>query len=69
MVEEFNSLIAAEHIELSYRLRLTEDGTRTQWVIPGIDGSQIVHEDVPGKFLWLRLKNWLILPIMGEELL
>ena len=69
MVEEFNSLVAAEHIELSYRLQLTEDGKRTQWVIPGIDGSQIVHEDVPGKFLWLRLINWLILPIMGEELL
>jgi len=28
-----------------------------------------VHEDVPGDFLWLRIKNWLLLPILGEELL
>jgi putative cardiolipin synthase len=69
MVKEFNTLIAAEHLELSYRLQLSADGRRTQWVSRTSDGSRIVDEDVPGEFFWLRLKNWLVLPILGEELL
>ena len=68
MVKEFNSLIAAEHIEFAYRLRSSSDG-RTQWLSHDADGEHIVHEDVPGDFLWLRIKNWLLLPILGEELL
>lgn len=69
LVKEFNELLAAEHIQLSYRLQLSPDGKRTQWLEQKNDGSDIVHEDVPGSFQWQRIKNWLLLPLLGEELL
>jgi putative cardiolipin synthase len=40
-----------------------------QWLEYDDAGGDIVHEDEPGEFLWLRFKNWLLLPIVGEELL
>lgn len=70
MAAELNSLIEAEHFELGYRLQLTPDGRRVQWIEHDELGDHVVHEDVPGDFLWLRLKNWLLLPFLGgEELL
>ena len=69
LVKEFDELLAAEHIELSYRLRLSPDGRRTQWVGQAGEGGDLVHEDVPGSFLWLRFKNWMLLQVLGEELL
>lgn len=68
MVKEFNDLFAAERFDFAYRLRSSVDG-RTQWLSHDADGEHIVNEEVPGRFLWLRIKNWLLLPIVGEELL
>lgn len=69
LVEELHSLLVAEHVEIGYRLQLSSDGRRTQWVAHSENGEEIVHEDVPGEFLWLRIKNWFLLPVLGEELL
>jgi len=70
MVEEYNKLVTGPRTDdLGYRLRLTPDGRRAQWVEYDDQGGDIVHEDVPGEFLWLRFKNWLLLPIVGEDLL
>lgn len=69
LVEELHSLLVAEHVEIGYRLQLSSDGRRTQWIAHSENGQEVVHEDVPGEFLWLRIKNWLLLPIFGEELL
>ena len=65
LVKEFNELLAADHIELGYRLQLTPDGRRAQWIGHGDQGEYVVYEDVPGSFLWQRLKNWLLLPLLG----
>lgn len=48
-------------------LQLTPDGRRVQWIEHDELGDNVVHEDVPGDFLWLRLKNWLLLPFLGGE--
>jgi len=69
IVDELNQLITAEHVELGYRLRLSEDGRRIQWLSHDSTGEHIVQEDVPGSFLWLRFKNWLMINLLGEELL
>lgn len=69
MVKEFDELLAAEHIELGYRVRLSPDGQGVQWVGHGEDGRYVVYEDVPGNFMWLRLKNWFLFQLLGEELL
>jgi putative cardiolipin synthase len=69
LVEEFDQVLASEHIELGYLLRLAPDGRRAQWVGHGENGSYVVYEDVPGRFMWLRFKNWLLFSIFGEELL
>jgi len=70
MLEEYNRLVTGTRVDdIGYRLRLTADGRRAQWLEFDDKGEDIVHEDVPGEFLWLRFKNWLLLPLVGEELL
>lgn len=69
LVQDYNKLMSGERVNLGYRLRLGPNGRRVQWLEYDDAGGDIVHEDEPGEFLWLRLKNWLLLPIVGEELL
>lgn len=70
MAAELHSLLSTEHFELGYKLTLAPDGRRIQWVTHDGRGDHIVYEDVPGSHPWLRLKNWLLLPLLGgEELL
>ena len=69
LVKDYDKLLGGERLNLGYRLRLGPDGRRVQWLEYDDAGGDIVHEDEPGEFLWLRFKNWLLLPIVGEELL
>ncbi len=69
LVADYDTLLSRANVDFGYRLQLTPDGRRTQWVESDDQGGDIVHEDVPGTFLWLRFKNWLLLPLVGEELL
>jgi len=69
LVRDYNQLMMGERVNLGYRLRLGPNGRRVQWLEYDDAGGDIVHEDEPGEFLWLRFKNWLLLPIVGEELL
>ena len=69
LVGDYNKLMTGERLNLGYRLRLAPNGRRVQWLEYDDAGGDIVHEDEPGEFLWLRFKNWLLLPIVGEELL
>jgi putative cardiolipin synthase len=69
LVQDYNKLMSGERVNLGYRLRLGPNGRRVQWLEYDDAGGDIVHEDEPGEFLWLRFKNWLLLPIVGEELL
>lgn len=69
LVGDYNKLMTGDRVNLGYRLRLGPNGRRVQWLEYDDAGGDIVHEDEPGEFLWLRFKNWLLLPIVGEELL
>lgn len=69
MVGDYYSVISKRRDQLGYRLRLSSDGRRAQWLELDEQGGDIIHEDIPGEFLWLRFKNWLLLPIVGEDLL
>ncbi len=71
LVAEYNDFVrGADGVDdIGYRLRLTPDGRRTEWLEYNDEGGDIVHADVPGEFLWLRFKSWLLLPIVGEDLL
>jgi putative cardiolipin synthase len=69
LVADYERLMSGERVSLGYRLRLAPGGRRVQWLEYDDAGGDIVHEDEPGEFLWLRFKNWLLLPIVGEELL
>jgi len=69
LVADYEKLLSKGRVSLGYRLRLGPNGRRVQWLEYDDAGGDIVHEDEPGEFLWLRFKNWLLLPIVGEELL
>ncbi|GAA4336161.1 phospholipase D family protein [Variovorax defluvii] len=69
LVADYRTLVAASRSSAAYRLRLASDGHRVQWVESDDDGKDIVHEDEPGGHYWLRFKNWLLLPWVGESLL
>ena len=53
----------------AYRLRLTPDGERIQWVSSGADGMELVRDDEPDDNWPLRLKLWLLSLFIAEELL
>ena len=69
LVGDYVQLVSGNRVNLGYRLRIGPDGRRVQWLEYDDQGGDVVHEDQPGQFLWLRFKNWLLLPIVGEELL
>ena len=69
LVHDYVQLVSGNRVNLGYRLRIGPDGRRVQWLEYDDQGGDVVHEDQPGQFLWLRFKNWLLLPIVGEELL
>ena len=69
IVADYQTLIAASRANAAYRLRLAPDGRRVQWVESDAEGNDIVHDDEPGGHYWLRFKNWLLSPWVGEELL
>ncbi|MEJ8845156.1 phospholipase D family protein [Variovorax rhizosphaerae] len=71
-VAQFNHLLGidgAQPVNLGYVLRLSADGQRPEWIETTENGREIVHDDQPGRFIWLRIQNWLLLPMVGEELL
>jgi putative cardiolipin synthase len=70
LVADYNTLLSGtSRANVAYRLRLSSDGRRVQWLESDAEGNDIVHDDEPGGYYWLRFKNWLMSPWVGEELL
>jgi putative cardiolipin synthase len=70
LVADYNTLVGGpSRAGTVYRLRLSPGGSHVQWLEVDADGNDIVHDDEPGGYFWLRFKNWLMLPWVGEELL
>jgi len=58
-----------DEVRSAYRLRLRAGGEGVEWVERGDDGSEIVHAEEPDDSWTLRLKNWLLSPLVLEEFL
>ncbi|VWX58954.1 putative cardiolipin synthase [Burkholderiales bacterium 8X] len=69
LVEAFGHVTSSMHGNAAYRLRLAPGGERVQWLASDSDGKDIVYLDEPDGSAWLRFKNWLLLPWVGEHLL
>lgn len=68
LVQDFRRLMDGEHFRSAYRLQLSERG-RLQWIDRDDDGTEEVMDAEPGLHPWLRLKRWLLTPILPEDLL
>ncbi len=70
LAAEFERLVSAKNLDVSYDLRLDADG-QVEWVGQGVgpDGSDIVLHHEPGNVWRQRLTNWLLLPLVGEDAL
>ncbi|MBT2299509.1 phospholipase D family protein [Variovorax paradoxus] len=69
LVADFRRLLSGARTNISYRLRLAPDGQHVQWLEYDEAGNDIVHDDEPGGYFLLRFQNWMLLPLVGEELL
>ncbi|AMM24652.1 phospholipase D family protein [Variovorax sp. PAMC 28711] len=69
LVARFLSLSSGDRFNAAYRLRLNPATGAVEWLEDGADGQDVVHTDEPGGQYGTRLKNWLLLPIVGTDLL
>lgn len=53
----------------AYKLRLSADGQRIEWLETGADGHVTVHMGEPDDNPLLRLRLWLLRPFVSDELL
>ena len=53
----------------AYKLRLSADGQRIEWVEVDADGQEVVHTNEPDDNPWLRLQLWLLWPFVSDDLL
>jgi putative cardiolipin synthase len=64
------SLMAEEALAAgAYRLRLSPDGKRVEWLEKTADEKIIVHTEEPDDSLWRRVKLWLLSKFVWEDLL
>ena len=68
LVQDFRRLMDGEHFRSAYRLRLGENN-RLQWIDRDDEGREEVLDAELGLHPWLRLKRWLLTPILPEDLL
>lgn len=68
LVQDFRRLMDGEHFRSAYRLQLSAQD-RLQWIDRDDDGKEEVMDAEPGLHPWLRLKRWLLTPILPEDLL
>jgi putative cardiolipin synthase len=68
LARELKRVIDLDRLQSSYRVRLAANGNGLEWL--GIDGDQemVLHGE-PDASGWLKLKSWLLSPLVPEELL
>lgn len=69
LARQVSNLSARSLDQDSYRLRLSADGQRIEWLEPRADGSTKVHEVEPGDHWLKRLQIWLLQPFVSSSLL
>jgi cardiolipin synthase C len=69
IAETTNKLARETLASGAYRLRLTADGERIEWVHKNARGEEIVQREEPDDTWPLRLRLWLLSLFIGEDLL
>jgi len=69
VVADVRRLRVHDDIKSAYRVRLRADGQGVEWVESDAAGRETVHLHEPDDTWTLRLKNWLLSPLVLEELL
>ncbi len=66
VARELIRVIDIDRLQSAYRLRLASDGSGIEWL--GTDGDQeMVLRTEPDTSFWVRLKAWLLSPLVPEE--
>jgi len=68
LAAQFHKLVPLRALG-AYELRLKADGEALQWIEYEADGSHRVVEGEPGASWLGRLKDWLLLRLLPEDLL
>lgn len=67
LARELQRVIDLDRLQSAYRVRLRPDGA-LEWLGMDEDGDMILERE-PEASLWLKLRNWLLSPLVPEELL
>ena len=62
------ALLANDDLRSAYRLRLGTDGETIEWIAKS-DAGETVHTEEPETDWKLRLRDWLLTPLVSEDLL
>ena len=62
------ALLANDDLRSAYRLRLGADGEAIEWIAKS-DAGETVHTEEPETDWKLRLRDWLLTPLVSEDLL
>lgn len=66
IAREIIRVIDIDRLQSAYRLRLGKNGTGIEWL--GMDDDkEVVLTTEPDTSLWLRIKSWLLSPLVPEE--
>ena len=69
LARTISSLSSRSLVQDAYRLRLSADGQRIEWLEPRDDGTVRMHEVEPGDHWAKRLQIWLLQPFVATRLL
>jgi putative cardiolipin synthase len=64
--EMAGQLASLRDAESEYRLRLSADGRRVEWVGLDAEGREAVYDAPPETSRWLRFKLWLLSPLIPQ---
>ena len=68
LARELKRVIDLDRLQSSYKLRLAANGQGLEWL--GFDDEkEMVLREEPDSTFWLRTRNWLLSPLVPEELL
>lgn len=69
LAKELLRVIDLDRLQSAYRVRLRANGSGIEWLGAGVDEDDEVLQSEPDASLWLRIKTWLLSPLVPEELL
>jgi cardiolipin synthase C len=69
LAREMIRIIDVDRLRSAYRLRLNKDGSACEWVSVDDDDEEMVITEEPDSTAWLRIKTFLLRPLVPESLL